>query len=101
MTDLAGRNKSDLVFFTHTIDGKTYGAWYRPMPADCIEILGIGLMQIVSLHGRRAEDLACEVLEEFVRIRKKLGQPVPTLPAEAAIHADFRCPESGRESTSH
>lgn len=42
------RNQTDLIFFTHNIGGGTYGAWYRLLPADCIEVLGISDMLSVA-----------------------------------------------------
>jgi hypothetical protein len=94
-------NKTDLVFFTHIVGGQTYGAWYRMLPSDCIEILSIGLMQILSLDGRRAEDVACDALEEFVRVRQKLGHPVPSLPSEVIAGAHHKCSAKNRDGATH
>jgi hypothetical protein len=94
-------NKSDLVFFTHIVGGQTYGAWYRMLPSDCIELLAIGLIQILSLDGRRPEDVACDALEEFVRVRQKLGQPVPSLPSEVTGGAHHTCPPKDHQGATH
>jgi hypothetical protein len=95
------RNQSDLVFFTHIVDGGTYGAWYRLLPADCIEVLSIELMQTVPLNERRPEEVACDMLEELVRARRRSGQPVPVLPSEVAVVAQHTCPPKGREGMAH
>jgi hypothetical protein len=83
MTDTT-RNQTDLVYFQHTIESRVYGGWYRLLPAGCIEVLAIGLMQTLALDGRRPEEVACGVLAEFVRARASLGQPVPNIPASLA-----------------
>jgi hypothetical protein len=100
MTDTI-RNQSDLVFFTHIIGGNTYGAWYRLLPAECIEILAIGLIQTIPLDGRQPGDVACNALEIFVRARHKLGQPVPSLPTEVVAHAHHTCPPKPSERATH
>ncbi|WP_129645798.1 hypothetical protein [Peristeroidobacter agariperforans] len=100
MTDTT-KNKSDLVFFTQVVGRETYGAWYRVLPVDCIEILAIGLMRTLPLDGRDPEDVACDALEEFVRARIKLGQPVPALPAEVTVHANHTCPPKNPEGVTH
>lgn len=100
MADTIAR-KSDLAFFTHAIGGETYGGWYRVLPADCIEILAVGLMQTLSLDGRRPEEVACSALEEFIRARQKLGQPVPPMPSEMAVNPHHTCPPTNGEGVAH
>ena len=53
------------------------------MPSDCLEVLAIGLMQVRPLDGRVPVELAEQSLAEFIRARKKLGEPVPTLPVSS------------------
>jgi hypothetical protein len=79
MVDTIRNTATDLIFFTRVVAGRAYGAWYRVLPAHCIEILAVGLMQTIPLDGRRPEEVAGGALEEFVRTRQKLGQPVPTI----------------------
>lgn len=67
----------DLLFFTHTIDGVSYGAWYRVIAAAAVEVLAVGMMQTVPLDGANAETVARAVLEDFVRARNKYGAPLP------------------------
>ena len=62
-----------------------------------MEILAIGLMRTLPLDGRQPEDVACDVLEEFVRARQQLGQPVPALPTDIAASAHHTCPPKNRD----
>jgi hypothetical protein len=77
------RRQSSLHHFTIDVEGTTYGGWYRMMPNDCLEVLAIGLMQVRPLDGRVPVELAKQSLAEFIRARKKLGEPVPTLPVSS------------------
>jgi hypothetical protein len=40
-----------------------------------MEVMAIGLMQTLTPDGRRAEDVASGVLEEFIRARERLASP--------------------------
>ena len=70
---------TDLVYFVHSIDDIQYGGWFRLMAPDCVEVLAPGLMTILSLDGRPAQEVSCRVLEEFIRGRLKIGAPVPAV----------------------
>jgi hypothetical protein len=77
------RRQSSLHHFTVEIEGTIYGGWYRMMPNDCLEVLAIGLMQVRPLDGRIPMELAEQSLAEFIRARKKLGEPVPAIPVDS------------------
>ena len=70
---------ADLSFFTHDVEGVSYGAWYRVIGQTDVEVLAVGLMQTVPLAGLAAEDVARTVLEDFVRARSRFGAPIPTV----------------------
>lgn len=70
---------SALQFFTHAIDGAVYGAWYRILSAEEVEVIGVGMLEQGSYAGFSAESAARSILENFVRQRRTLGAPVPSL----------------------
>lgn len=70
---------ADLSFFTHDVEGVSYGAWYRVIGQTDVEVLAVGLMQTVPLAGLGAEEVARTVLEDFVRARSRFGAPLPTV----------------------
>lgn len=69
--------QSDLSYFTHEVDGTTYGAWYRVLDGIFVEVLAVGLMHTVTLGGSRPEAVARTVLADFVRTRNRCGAPLP------------------------
>jgi hypothetical protein len=68
-----------LTFFTHVIDGKLYGGWYRVRSTTEVEVQAVGLLDVVSWEGRSPEAAAQCRLEEFVAQRQCDGAPVPAL----------------------
>jgi hypothetical protein len=62
-----------LTFFTHTIDGKLYGGWYRLEATTNIEVQAVGFLQRVSWNGSNPERAARKCLEDFVRQRAAAG----------------------------
>jgi hypothetical protein len=92
----------DLLYFTHSIGGRKFAGWYRLLSGDCMEILSIGLIRTIPLDGRAPEEVACDALEEFVRTRQRLGEPVLSVPDELVDQQpDHSCPPSRREETAH
>lgn len=57
----------ELHYFTHSINGKVYGGWYRLISPGDLEVLGAGSMETVRFAGFEPEAVARSVLEEFVR----------------------------------
>lgn len=57
----------ELHYFTHSINGKVYGGWYRLVSPGDLEVLGVGSMETVHFAGFEPEAVARSVLEEFVR----------------------------------
>ena len=68
-----------LTFFTHVIDGKLYGGWYRLRSTTEVEVQAVGLLDVVSWEGRSPEAAAQCRLEAFVAQRQCDGAPVPAL----------------------
>jgi hypothetical protein len=60
------RSLSDLVYFTHRIDGVVHSGWYRLVQRDGIQLITVGMLQDLSLDGRSPEKVARDALEQFV-----------------------------------
>lgn len=69
---------SQLNYFTHLIDGAVYGAWYRTVSSNEIEVIGVGMLELGE-YGFSPEVAAKSMLENFVRLRQRMGAPVPSL----------------------
>jgi hypothetical protein len=69
---------SGLQYFTHTVDGAVYGAWFRVISADQLEVMTVGLLETGSFSFN-PEIAARSILENFVRWRARAGAPVPCL----------------------
>ena len=69
------------------IDGMRFGAWYRLISSDQIEVMGVGLLQVVRCLGSTPAAAACSTLQNFVRRRKLARLPVagavPSLSSDA------------------
>ena len=72
---------SALLYFTHTVDGHVYGAWYRVISPTEIEVIGVGLLELANYAGFSPDSAAKSVLENFVRQRISDGVPIPSLDA--------------------
>lgn len=71
-------NQSELMFVTQIVDEKIYGAWWRRLSPLKIEVMAIGLREIVSCTENGAA-IARSTLEKFVRLRASQNAPVPSL----------------------
>jgi hypothetical protein len=60
-----------LIYFTHVVDGRTYGAWYRRLSATELEIFAIGLMKRASCPEGQELATSRAILEEFVRRERR------------------------------
>lgn len=60
-----------LVYFTHIINARTYGAWYRRLSATEIEVFAVGLMKRASCPDGKELATSRAILEEFVRSREQ------------------------------
>ncbi|HEY0686277.1 MAG TPA: hypothetical protein VGD45_28310 [Steroidobacter sp.] len=69
----------DLQYFTHVVDGQLYGAWYRMLSHSEVEVMGVGLLEVVSYAGASPEAAAKSVLENSVRQQLRMGAPMPSL----------------------
>lgn len=68
-----------MTFFTHQVNGRTFGGWYRLLGPHEIEIMGAGFMSKTSYAGSDELSVACSVLEEFVRMQIRTGGPLRPL----------------------
>ena len=68
-----------LTCFTHLIDGRLYGGWYRVCSPTEVEVQAVGLLEVVSWEGRSPEAAAQCCLERFVACRQRSGEPTPVL----------------------
>ena len=70
---------SGLQYFTHTVDGHVYGAWYRIISPTEIEVIGVGLLESANYAGFSPDSAARSMLENAVRQRLDSGVPIPNL----------------------
>jgi hypothetical protein len=63
----------EMTFFTHQVNGQTYGGWYRRLAPHEIEIMGAGFLRKTTYAGRDELSVARSVLEEFVRMQLRTG----------------------------
>jgi len=67
-----------MTFFTHRVNGQTYGAWYRQLAPRELEVIGAGFMCKAVYAGCDELSVARSVLEDAVRGRMHTGaQPQP------------------------
>jgi hypothetical protein len=71
-----------LVYFTHVVDGRTYGAWYRRLSPTELEIFAIGLMARVECPEGQEPARIRATLEEFV-LRQRSGAASPLPPSQS------------------
>lgn len=62
-----------MTFFTHRVNGETYGAWYRQLAPMELEVMGAGFMCRAAYAGYDELSVARSVLEDFVRGQKESG----------------------------
>ena len=71
---------SELTYFNHAVDGRSFAGWFRPVGTGQIEVLGVGLLQTVAYPAHIAPaNAARQTLARFVRSRERKGLPVPTV----------------------
>jgi hypothetical protein len=63
----------EMTFFTHQVNGQTYGAWYRQLAPQEIEVIGAGFLCKTSYAGCDVLSVARSVLEESLRIQIETG----------------------------
>lgn len=70
----------DLICFTHEVDGRSFAGWFRTIGTGQVEVLGIGLLQVVAYPAHVAPaNVARETLARFIRDRQRKGLPIPSL----------------------
>jgi hypothetical protein len=62
-------DNSDLTYFTHEVDGRLYGGWYRLLDGGRIEVLAMCKIAVASA-GSSAPESAKSVLMGLVRAEK-------------------------------
>jgi hypothetical protein len=63
----------EMTFFTHQVNGQTYGGWYRQLAPHEVEVMGAGFLCKTPCAGCDVLSVARSVLEEFVRIQMQSG----------------------------
>jgi len=63
----------EMTFFTHRVNGRTYGAWYRHVSPRELEIIGAGFLCKTPYAGSDELSVARSVLEEFLRSQLQTG----------------------------
>ena len=62
-----------MTFFTHQVNGQTYGAWYRQLAPHEIEVMGAGFLCKTRYAGCDELSVARSVLEDFLRVQMRTG----------------------------
>ena len=71
---------SELTYFIHAVDGRSFAGWFRTVGAGQIEVLGVGLLQTVTHPAHIAPaNVARQALARFVRARERKDLPVPAV----------------------
>lgn len=60
-----------LFYFTHTINEKTYGAWYRRLSSTEIEVFAVGLLRRAPCAEGQELAASRAILEEFLHSREQ------------------------------
>jgi len=63
----------EMTFFTHVVNGRTYGAWYRRVAPHEIEVIGAGFMCKAPHAGCDELSVARSVLEDSLRMQMQTG----------------------------
>jgi hypothetical protein len=63
----------EMTFFTHRVNGQTYGAWYRHLAPRELEIIGAGFMCKTPYAGCDELSVARSVLEDYLRGQMQTG----------------------------
>ena len=63
----------EMTFFTHRVNGQTYGAWYRQLAPRELEIIGAGFMCKTPYAGCDELSVARSVLEDYLRGQMQTG----------------------------
>jgi hypothetical protein len=63
----------EMTFFTHRVNGQTYGAWYRQLAPRELEIIGAGFMCKTPYAGCDELSVARSVLEDHLRGQLQTG----------------------------
>ena len=63
----------EMTFFTHRVNGQTYGAWYRQLAPRELEIIGTGFMCKTPYAGCDELSVARSVLEDYLRGQMQIG----------------------------
>jgi hypothetical protein len=66
-------HNDEMTFFTHRVNGQTYGAWYRQLGPRELEIMGTGFMCKAAYAGCDELSVARSVLEDVVRGQMQSG----------------------------
>jgi hypothetical protein len=67
----------ETTFFTHRVNGETYGGWFRQLSAHELEVMGAGFMCRTAYAGHDQLSVARSVLEDFIRGQQGSGVSAP------------------------
>jgi hypothetical protein len=73
MTGRVEVQHDEMTFFTHRVNGQTYGAWYRQLAPRELEIIGAGFMCKTPYAGCDELSVARSVLEDYLRGQIQIG----------------------------
>jgi hypothetical protein len=59
--------EQELTYFSHEVDGRPCGGWFRVLSPTELEVIALGQMERVRFAGLDAVSTARSVLEQFVR----------------------------------
>lgn len=68
---------TELVYFTHEVDGRLYGGWYRLGANSTIELYARGQVKKAKLGRLDGQKKACRMLEEIVRTLERRAVRAP------------------------
>ena len=64
----------EMTFFTHEVNGQTYGGWYRQLAPNELEVMGAGFLCKTTYAGWDELSVARSVLEDFLRVQMQTGR---------------------------
>lgn len=77
-----------ITFFTHQVNGQTYGGWYRQLAPRELEVIGAGFMCKAAYAGCDELSVARSVLEDALRGQMQTGAHPQPLEGAAGGQGD-------------
>lgn len=70
----------DLHYVYFELNGYRYGAWYRILSPQHLEVMAVGMLEVVRYAGSNPSEAVCAALQAFIERRAEAGLPVPGMP---------------------